>query len=80
VRLTEWRDDYNHQHQNLVLPVPGSRAAILGDLPRFVDLNYVAQVARLNAATLATLASASGPPRKVTIDIHKLENATTLRW
>jgi hypothetical protein len=80
VRFTEWREDYNHQHQNVVMPPPGSKEPILGDLPQFVDFNYVARVARLNAATLATLASSPGEPRNVAIDAHKLENGTTLHW
>ena len=80
VRLTEWREDYNHQHQNVVIPPAGSTDPILGDLIRFVDFNYVAQVARLNAATLATLAAAPGGPQKVSIDARKLENGTTLHW
>jgi hypothetical protein len=80
VRLTEWREDYNHQHQNVVLPAPGSGQPILGDLTQFVDFNYVARVARLNAATLATLASAPGAPVKLVIDNEKTENDTTLHW
>ena len=35
-----------------------------GDLPKFVDYSYVANVARLNAATMAALASAPAPPAK----------------
>jgi len=80
VRLTEWREDYNHQHQNVVIPLPGSDKPILGDLIRFVDFNYVAKVARLNAATLATLAAAPGAPEKVAIDARRLEDGTTLTW
>jgi hypothetical protein len=80
VRFTEWREDFNHEHQNVVRPVAGSSDLVLGDLPEFVDFNYVAQVARLNAATLATLASSPGEPTKVTIVTEKLENGTTLRW
>jgi hypothetical protein len=53
---------------------------VLGDLLEFVDFTYVAKVARLNAATLATLASSPGEPRKVQIDAEKLENGTTLNW
>jgi hypothetical protein len=67
VRFTEWREDFNHQHQNIVLPQPGSSDPILGDLIQFVDFNYVANVARLNAATLATLASSPGEPANVAI-------------
>jgi hypothetical protein len=80
VRFTEWREDYNHQHQNVVRPAAGSGDPVLGDLPEFVDFNYVANVARLNAATLATLASSPGEPFKVAILTEKLENGTTLRW
>jgi hypothetical protein len=80
VRLTEWREDYNHQHQNVVRPAPGSNDAVLGDLLEFVDFNYVAKVARLNAAVLATLAASPGEPSRVAIDTQKLENGTTLRW
>ncbi len=80
VRFTEWREDFNHQHQDVVFPPPGSQQPILGDLPRFVDFNYVARVARLNAATLATLASAPGEPGNVVIDARNLENGTTLGW
>lgn len=76
VRFTEWREDYNHQHQNVVLDA----TPIRGDLIRFVDFNYVAQVARLNAATLATLASSPGPPAKVAIEARNLTNDTTLQW
>jgi hypothetical protein len=80
VRFTEWREDYNHQHQNIVMPAAGSSDPILGDLIRFVDFNYVAQVARLNAATLATLAFAPGEPQKVTIVNKMTENGSTLSW
>jgi hypothetical protein len=75
VRLTERREDYNHQHQNVVRPAPGSKDAVLGDLLEFVDFNYVAKVARLNAAVLATLAASPGQPPKVAIDTEKLETA-----
>jgi hypothetical protein len=80
VRFTEWREDYNHQHQNIVMPAAGSSDPILGDLIQFVDFKYVANVARLNAATLATLASSPGQPDKVAIVTKNLENGATLRW
>jgi hypothetical protein len=53
---------------------------VLGDLIEFVDFSYVAKVARLNAATLATLASSPGQPTKVAIDNRKVENGTTFHW
>ena len=80
VRFTEWREDFNHQHKNIVRPPAGSADPVQGDLPEFVDFNYVAQVARLNAATLATLAFAPGEPQKVAIETRDLGNGTTLTW
>lgn len=83
VRFTEWREDFNHQHQNVVLPPPGSSnpgEAIKGDLIQFVDFAYVAKVARLNAATLATLAASPGAPVKPRLETKDLDNGTTLNW
>jgi hypothetical protein len=80
VRFTEWREDYNHQHQNVVYPPPDTNEPILGDLPQFMDFKYVANVARLNAATLATLASAPGEPQRVTMETRRQETTTTLQW
>jgi len=76
VRLTEYREDFHHQHQN----VRTENGVQFGDLPKFVDYDYVAHVARLNAATLASLASAPGPPANVHIVTKELENDTTLTW
>ena len=80
VRFTEWREDFNHQHHDVVLPPATSHDPVLGDLLQFVDFGYTAKVARLNAATLATLASSPGEPAKVTIDAKKLDNGTALTW
>ena len=76
VRFTEFREDYNHQHQN----VRTENGVEYGDLPKFVNFDYVAAVARLNAATLASVASAPAPPAKVKILTKDLENDSTLTW
>lgn len=76
VRFTEWRENFNHQHQD----VRTEKGIELGDLLKFVDFDYVAKVARLNAATLATLAAAPPPPRDVKIETKALNNDTTLKW
>lgn len=76
VRFTEYREDYNHQHQN----VRTENGIEYGDLPRFVNFDYVADVARLNAATLASLASAPAPPARVRLQTKELENDSTLTW
>jgi Zn-dependent M28 family amino/carboxypeptidase len=76
VRFTEYAEDYNHQHQN----VRTENAIEYGDLPKFVDFDYVANVARTNAATLASLAAAPAPPGKVRLLTKELENNSTLTW
>jgi len=76
IRFTEYREDYNHQHQN----VRTENGIEYGDLPKFVDYDYMARVARLNAATLASLASAPAPPANVKILTKSLENDSTLTW
>jgi hypothetical protein len=76
LRFTEYREDYNRQHQN-----PRTEGGIeYGDMLKFVDVEYVANVARLNAAVLASLASAPAPPANVRVDVRRLENDSTLRW
>ena len=76
VRFTEWRENFDHQHQNV--RVENGRQ--YGDMLKFVDFNYVANVARLNAATLATLASAPAAPEEVRVVTTNLDNDSTLRW
>ncbi|HMK23412.1 MAG TPA: M28 family metallopeptidase [Terriglobales bacterium] len=76
VRFTEYREDFNHQHQN----VRTEGGVEYGDLPKFVNFDFVAAVARLNAGTLASLASAPASPSNVRIDTSKLENDSTLHW
>jgi len=76
VRFTEWSEDFNHQHQN----VRTENGVEYGDLLKFVDFDYVARVARLNAATMAVLASAPPPPEKARVVTRNLDNNTTLHW
>jgi len=76
VRITEWREDFTHQHQN----VRTENGVEYGDLVKFVDFQYVAHVAALNAATLATLAYAPPAPQNVRVVTKNLDNNTTLEW
>jgi hypothetical protein len=76
VRFTEYRENYDHQHQN----VRTDNGIEYGDLPKFVDYDYTANVARVNAATLASLASAPAPPAKVRVLTKALQNDSTLVW
>lgn len=76
VRFTEYREDYNHQHQTLRT----ENGIEYGDLLKFVDFEYVANVARLNAATLASLASSPAPPSEVHLLTKQLENDSKIQW
>ena len=85
VRLTEWRENFNHQHQNVRVAEgtnqDGSKGQVqFGDLIDFVDPSYVARVARLNAAALAELAAAPGEPQNVRVLTNDLDNNTQLAW
>ena len=85
IRFTEWRENFDHQHQDLrvapgKLPDGSTGQVQYGDLIQFVDMDYVANVARLNAATLATLALAPGMPQNAAMATENLDNDTTISW
>lgn len=76
IRFTEWQENFDHQHQT-----PRTEKNVeYGDFLKFVDPEYVANVARLNAAALATFASAPGQPVDVHILTAALDNSTELTW
>ena len=76
VRFTEVNEEFRHQHQNVRV----ENGVQYGDLPEFVDFAYIANVARVNAASLAALAWAPSRPKGVTILSARLSNDTDLRW
>jgi hypothetical protein len=76
IRFTEYREDFNHRHQTLRT----ENGVEYGDLPKFVDFDYVANVARLNALTLAALALAPASPANARMVISNLDNDSTLKW
>jgi hypothetical protein len=76
VRFTEPHEDYTHQHQSVKM-VDGAQ---YGDLPEFVDFDYVANAARINLIGLASLALAPAKPKGVTILTGRLTNDTDLKW
>lgn len=76
VRFSEPNEYYARQHQDVRM----ENGVQYGDLPKFVDYEYVAKVTRLNMAALATLANAPARPKNVGIEVKKLENNTTLQW
>jgi len=76
VRFTEPHEDFDHQHQDLRT----QNGKKIGDLPEYVDPAYVAQVARVNAASLASLALAPAAPQEVKVKTGNLDNGTDLVW
>ena len=85
VRFTEWQENFDHQHQTPrtepgTLQNGATGAVEYGDLLKYVDTAYVANVARLNAAALGTFASAPGEPGDVHVLTKALDNNTELTW
>ena len=85
VRFTEWQENFDHQHQNPRTAMgtlqDGTQGMIeYGDYLKYVDPGYVADVARLNAAALATFASAPGEPVDVHMPGGSSDNNTIVSW
>jgi hypothetical protein len=76
VRFTEPNENYHHQHQNVRV----EDGVQYGDLPEFNKWSYIANVARVNTAALATLALAPARPNDVRILTARLTNDTDLQW
>jgi Zn-dependent M28 family amino/carboxypeptidase len=75
-RFTEPRENFAHEHQDVRV----ENGVQYGDLIEFCDFGYIARVARVNAATLWSLAQAPGTPKGVLIATTQLTNESTLRW
>ena len=80
-RFTEPRENFDHEHRNVEV-INGVQ---FGDLLEFVDFDYVARVAKVNAATMWALATGPGTPKN--LQIHTTPpvgfagiNTTTLTW
>jgi Zn-dependent M28 family amino/carboxypeptidase len=75
VRVTEAAENYDRQHQDL--RTEGGKR--YGDVLEGVDFPYLAKVTRLNAVTLASLASAPPPPGDVKIE-GAVSDDTKVSW
>ncbi len=80
-RFTEPRENFDHEHQNVQV----QNGVQFGDLIQYVDFNYVARVAGINAAALWALASSPSTPKG--LQIHTTPpptlagtNLTSLSW
>jgi hypothetical protein len=80
-RLTEPRENFNHEHQDVRV----ENGVQFGDLPQFVDFDYIARVAKVNGAALWALATNPSTPKN--LQIHTAPppglpgtNLTALNW
>ncbi len=76
VRVCEMNENYYHQHENVRV----ENGIQYGDLPEFVDFEYMRKVTGVNLASLAYLASSPSEPVSVGIDVRKLSNTSSLKW
>ena len=76
IRITEMNENYTRQHQD----VRRENGIQYGDLPEFIDYEYLRKNAGMNLSTLANLAKAPAMPQEVKIDVKKLGNTSMLYW
>ncbi len=76
VRITEMNENYTRQHQDVRM----ENGIQYGDLPEFVDYEYLRKNTGLNLSNLANLAKAPQMPDSVKMDVKKLTNSTYLYW
>ncbi|MEP7163793.1 MAG: M20/M25/M40 family metallo-hydrolase [Ferruginibacter sp.] len=76
VRITEMNENYTRQHQD----VRKENGIQYGDLPEFVDFEYLRKNTGINLSNLANLSKAPASPEDVKIDVKKLGNTSYLYW
>ncbi|HYE55925.1 MAG TPA: M20/M25/M40 family metallo-hydrolase [Chitinophagaceae bacterium] len=76
VRITEMNENFEHQHQD----VRKEKGVQYGDLPEFMDFEYLRKNTALNLANLANLTKSPGLPQEVRIEVRGLGNSTLLNW
>ncbi len=76
VRFTEPNEDFTRQHQK----VREENGIKYGDVFEMSDPAYVAQVARINAIAMASMALAPAPPSEVRFKTGRQEYDTTVAW
>jgi len=76
VRMSEMNEDFDHQHQD----VRKENGKQYGDLPEFMDFEYLRKNTGVNLATMASLGWAPAAPEKVGVLTANLTNKTDLQW
>jgi hypothetical protein len=76
VRMSEMNENFYHQHENVRV----ENGIQYGDLPEFMDFEYLRKVSAVNLAAVAALANSAGLPEDVKIDVRGLSNKSILLW
>ena len=76
VRFSEFNENSQHQHQ----VVREENGVEYGDVFKWISPSYIANVARVNALTLASLASAPPAPETVTFQAGQQPSGTAVTW
>ena len=76
VRITEMNENYYHQHQD----VRKENGIQYGDLPEFMDFEYLRKNTAMNLSCLANLAKAPSMPQEVKIETRRLTNRSVIHW
>jgi putative aminopeptidase FrvX len=76
-RFTEPNENFNHEH----VDVQVINGVQFGDLESFLGFAFLARVARVNAATIWSLAQGPGTPKNVALSLgFPPSNSTNLSW
>ena len=76
IRFVESHENFTHQHQDVRI----ENGVQYGDLPQFIDAQYLRRATQANVAALATLALGPAPPGSVQMPLRRLGYDTTIRW
>ena len=76
VRITEMNENYYHQHQDVRM----ENGIQYGDLPEFMDFEYLRKNTGMNLSNLANLAKSPSMPQEVRMETRRLTNFTNLSW
>ncbi|MDA0315863.1 MAG: M28 family metallopeptidase [Bacteroidetes bacterium] len=76
VRMSEMNENFLYQHENVRV----ENGVQYGDLPEFMDFEYLRKVAAINLAAAASLGQSVGMPQDVKIDVRGLSNSSSISW
>jgi hypothetical protein len=76
IRITEMNENYHHQHQDVRI----DSSIQYGDLPEFMDFEYLRKNTAMNLCNLANLAKSPSMPQEVKVETRRLTNFTNISW